>query len=174
MNTQIHTHTHTHTHTHIFSWKEKWMDAYEGGLGRDLYFLLNRVYSWFMGCPDCSASKESTCNAGDSGLTPGSGRSPAEGNGNLLQYSCLEKSMDRGGCQVQSMGSQRVGHDWATNTPSWFTTFCWSQVDSKATQLHTYTCTYTHTRVFFFRFFPIIGYYELVNAAIFVVYLFYI
>ena len=36
------------------------------------------------------------CNAGDSGLIPKSGRSPEEGNGNPLQYSCLENSMDRG------------------------------------------------------------------------------
>ena len=35
-------------------------------------------------------------NAGDMGLIPGSGRSPGEGNGNPLQYSCLENSMDRG------------------------------------------------------------------------------
>ena len=40
--------------------------------------------------------KESTCNAEDSGSKPGLGRSPGEGNGNPLQYSCLGKSMDRG------------------------------------------------------------------------------
>ena len=40
--------------------------------------------------------KESTCNAGDPGSIPGSGRSPGEGNGNPLEYSCLENSMDRG------------------------------------------------------------------------------
>jgi len=40
--------------------------------------------------------KESACNAGDLGSIPGSGRSPGEGNGNPLQYSCLENSMDRG------------------------------------------------------------------------------
>ena len=40
--------------------------------------------------------KESACNAGDLGLIPGSGRSPEEGNGNPLQYSCLDNSMDRG------------------------------------------------------------------------------
>ena len=40
--------------------------------------------------------KESTCNAGDLGSIPGSGRSPREGNGNPLKYSCLENSMDRG------------------------------------------------------------------------------
>ena len=46
--------------------------------------------------PCGSAGKESGCNAGDLGSIPGSGRSPGEGNGNPLQYSCLEKSMDRG------------------------------------------------------------------------------
>ena len=40
--------------------------------------------------------KESACNAGDLGLIPGSGISPGEGNGNPLQYSGLENSMDRG------------------------------------------------------------------------------
>ena len=50
----------------------------------------------------------SAYNAGDPGWIPGSGRSPGEGNGNPLQYSCLENPMDRG---AQSMGSQRVGHD---------------------------------------------------------------
>ena len=42
-----------------------------------------------------SESKDSACNAGDPGLIPGSRRSPREGNGNPLQYSCLESSMDR-------------------------------------------------------------------------------
>ena len=41
-------------------------------------------------------AKENTCNAGDPGSISGSGRSPGEGNGNRLQYSCLENSMDRG------------------------------------------------------------------------------
>ena len=40
--------------------------------------------------------KESACSAGDPGSIHGSGRSPEEGNGNPLQFSCLEKSMDRG------------------------------------------------------------------------------
>ena len=43
-----------------------------------------------------SAGKESACNAGDLGLIPGSGRSPEEINSNLLQYSCLGNSKDRG------------------------------------------------------------------------------
>ena len=45
--------------------------------------------------PGGSNSKESTCNAGDLGSIPGLGRSPGEGNGNSLQYSCLENSIDR-------------------------------------------------------------------------------
>ena len=48
------------------------------------------------GFPGDSDGKESACNAGDPGWIPGSGRSPGEGNGNSLQYSCLENSMDRG------------------------------------------------------------------------------
>ena len=48
-----------------------------------------------LGFPVDSDSKESACNAGDLGLTPGLGRSPEEGNGYPLQYSGLEKSMDR-------------------------------------------------------------------------------
>ena len=43
-----------------------------------------------------SDGKESACSAKDSGLIPGSGRSPGEGNGNPLQYSCLENPVDRG------------------------------------------------------------------------------
>ena len=47
------------------------------------------------GFPAGSVGKESACNSGDPGLMPGSGRSPAGGDGNSLQYSCLKNSMDR-------------------------------------------------------------------------------
>ena len=46
--------------------------------------------------PGSSAGKEPACSAGDSGLIPGLGRSPGEGNSYPLQYSCLENSMHRG------------------------------------------------------------------------------
>ena len=49
-----------------------------------------------MGFPGGSDGKESACNAGDPGSIPGSGRSTGEGNGNPLQYSCLENCMNRG------------------------------------------------------------------------------
>ena len=52
-----------------------------------------------------SAGKESTCNAGDPGLIPGSGTSLGEGNSYLLQYSCLENSMDRGAWQALVLGA---------------------------------------------------------------------
>ena len=46
--------------------------------------------------PIAQTVKKSTCNAGDPDSIPGSGRSPGEGNGSPLQYSCLENAMDRG------------------------------------------------------------------------------
>ena len=55
---------------------------------------------------------ESACSAGDLDSIPGSGRSPGEGNGNPLQHSCLEKSVDRGASGgLQSMGLERVIHN---------------------------------------------------------------
>ena len=47
----------------------------------------------------------------DNDSVAGLGRSPGGGNGNPLQYSCLKNLMDRGACELQSMGSQRVRHD---------------------------------------------------------------
>ena len=49
----------------------------------------------YMGFPGGASGKESTCNAGDASLIPGSGRSPGKRNGNPLQYSGLENSTDR-------------------------------------------------------------------------------
>ena len=48
------------------------------------------------------------------GLIPGLERAPGEGNGNTLQYSCLENPMERRANFLQSMGSQRVGHNLVT------------------------------------------------------------
>ena len=50
------------------------------------------------GFPDGSTVKNLPANAGDAGLIPGLARSPGEGNGNSLQYSCLENPKDRGAC----------------------------------------------------------------------------
>ena len=62
------------------------------------HLKIKRVSQKQRGFPDDSADKESTYNAGgtgDTGLVPGSGRSPEVGNSNLLQFACLENSMDR-------------------------------------------------------------------------------
>ena len=57
-----------------------------------------------------SDSEEFACNAGDQSLIPVLGRSTGEGSGNLLQYSCLENSMDRGAWRATVHG---VGRSWA-------------------------------------------------------------
>jgi len=62
--------------------------------------------------PGGSDGKLSVYNARDLGLIPGLGRFPGEGNGNPLQYFCLENPMDGGAwCRLLSMGLQRVGQD---------------------------------------------------------------
>ena len=68
-----------------------------------------------MGFPCISVGKESACNAGDWGSSPGLGRFPGEGNGNPLQYSCLENPMDRGAWLATVHEATRVGHDLVTN-----------------------------------------------------------
>ena len=60
----------------------------------------------FQSFPCSLVGKASACNVGDLSSVPGSGSSPGEGNGNPLQYSCLENSMDRGAWQAI------VGHDY--------------------------------------------------------------
>ena len=61
------------------------------------------------------SGKEPTCQAAiNPGSIHGSGRSPGEGNGNPLQYSCLENPRDRGACMIQSTGSQCLRHDLVT------------------------------------------------------------
>ena len=51
-----------------------------------------------------SDGKEPACNVGDPGLIPGLGRSPGQGNGNLLQHCCLENATDRGAWQARVDG----------------------------------------------------------------------
>ena len=64
-----------------------------------------------IGSDDGLKKKKSASNVGDTGSTPGSGRSPAGGNGNPFQYSCLENPMDRGAWQATVHGVTKVGHD---------------------------------------------------------------
>ena len=66
---------------------------------------------------DSSVSKESACNAGYLDSIPELGRSPGEGNGNPLQYSCLENPMDRAAWWATVHGVATVGHDVVTKPP---------------------------------------------------------
>ena len=81
------------------------------------------------GFPGGSEVTVSACNAGDLGSVPGSGRSPGEGNGSPLQYSCLQNPMDRGACWVTVHGVakswtqlskhiKKQRHHFATKGPS--------------------------------------------------------
>ena len=83
MHTHVCVHIHTHAHTHAHA----------------------------QGFSDGSDRKESACNVGDLGLILGSGRYPGKGNGYPFQYSCLEKSMDRGAWWATVHGVERVRHE---------------------------------------------------------------
>ena len=75
------------------------------GKGGDYYFA------------HCLVGKEYVCSAGRPALIPSSGRSPGEGDGNPLQYSCLENPMDREAYQAMVHGVARVGYNLATKPP---------------------------------------------------------
>ena len=76
--------------------------------------FVNVLPYYVLGFPGGSDGKVSACNAGNMGLIPGSGRSPGEGYGNPLQYSCLENTMDRGAWRatVHGVTSQTWLSDW--------------------------------------------------------------
>ena len=77
-------------------------------------FLFPSLHFFYLGFPRSSVGKESACNAGDLGSISGLGGLLGEGNGNSLQYSCLENPMDRGACQATVHRVPRVRHNLAT------------------------------------------------------------
>ena len=99
----------------ILVWRIPWTDE----AGRLQSMGLQRVgHDWTanthtLGFSGGSERKDFACNTGNLGSIPGLGRSPTEGNGNPLQYSCLEIpwTVEPGG--LKSMEWQRVGHDWS-------------------------------------------------------------
>ena len=89
------------THSSILAWGTPWTEE-PGELQsmgsqrvRHDWETNTLTFKHQLGFPGDSDGKESACNAGDLGSIPGAGRSPGERNGNPLQYSCLENSMDR-------------------------------------------------------------------------------
>ena len=73
------------------------------------------MHRW--GFPGGSPVMNLPANAGALGSSPGLGRSPGEGNGNLLQYSCLGNPMDRGAWWAVVHGAARVRNDLVTKAP---------------------------------------------------------
>ena len=103
--------------------------------------------SFFFPIPsDGSDGKESVCNAGELGLIPGWGQSPGEGNGNLLQYSCLENPMDREAWQatVHEVTKSQI---WLSNYHLYF--HCHSTY-------HILILHVVHLEIKFVYYFPII------------------
>ena len=69
-------------------------------LGYWFVTFIEPLNSYFYGLPRRHSGEESACQCGDTSSTPGSERSPGKGNGNPLQYSCLENPMNRGAWQA--------------------------------------------------------------------------
>ena len=87
-------------------------------------FLFFFSFNWSI--PVGSVLKSLTANAGDTSLIPGSGRSPGEGNGNPLQYSCLGNCKDKGAWLARIWSQKRAGHNLAAKTTiKWITQFSW-------------------------------------------------
>ena len=99
----IHTHTHTHTHTQ------------------------------HIGFPSGSDGKEPEYKAGDLGLIPGFGRSPEEGTGNPLQYSCLENPTDTGAWGATVRGVTKSRTKRLTHPPTF-----WRKVNNKTVEMCTF------------------------------------
>ena len=81
-------------------------------------FFLKRVWSYIMISPGGSDGKGSACNVGDQGWIPGLGRSPGEGNGYHSSILAWRIQWKEEPGRLQPMGSQRVRHNWVTNTAS--------------------------------------------------------
>ena len=110
-----------------------------------------------IGDPGSSDGKKPTCNVGDLGLIPQLGRFLGGGHDNLLQCSCLEKHC--GFCRsltdgLQSMGSQRVGHDWTMKHSTAYELLLenWIFLNERGIwnvcHLQINLCTQTHTYIY--------------------------
>ena len=98
-------------------WRSGWRIHAKGmrGFHRSVWMLLGHQTSLVAQTEkNLPTMQETTLFNADS--IPGLGRSPGVGNGNPLQFSCLENSMGRGAWWATVYGQQRVGHNWATDT----------------------------------------------------------
>ena len=93
-------------------WTTRWCHGHEWPNHAVHQYLYYPVLS--LGFCGGSGGKEPTCNVGDLGSTPGLWRSPGEGHGNPLQYSCLENPPGQSSLVGYSPWGCRVRHDWTT------------------------------------------------------------
>ena len=91
---------------------QMWMEEEERDVVLVMILVVLPTNKGFPGGP---AVMNLPANAGHTGSIPGSGRSPGEGNGYPLQYSCLENLMNRGAWHATVHGLQSVGHNLVTN-----------------------------------------------------------
>ena len=101
------------THSSFLAWRLAWTEdsgkLQSMGSQRVGHDQATNTFFWgFLGGSD---SKETAHNVGNQGSIPGSGRSLGEGYGNLIQYSCLKFPLTEGPGRLQSMESQRIGHN---------------------------------------------------------------
>ena len=95
----------------LHKWRE-WNSSTSGWVSNGILSLMSLGDNWVpvwlkYGLPWWLSGKEFACNAGDMDSIPGLGRSPGEGNGILLQYSCQESSMDRGAWRATVHGVEK-------------------------------------------------------------------
>ena len=123
------------------------------------FYLFFFIYMYILSCcPDGSDSKKAACLEGESGSIPGSGRSSGERNGNTLQYSCLETSMDRGAQQATVNGVAKSRARLSTNTNT-------LRVDLQCFRCSARQFSYTHTHILFLRLFSVIGDYKILTTV---------
>ena len=89
------------------------------------FLLLHFSTLWWKGFPASSEVKASACNAQELGSIPGLGRSPGQGNGNPLQYSCLENPMDRGAWWATLHGVAKSWTQLSDFTFTWWKGHLW-------------------------------------------------
>ena len=132
------------THSSILAWRIPWTEGHPYIPYSPYTYVWLYIYTY--GLPWRLSGKGSICNAGDAGSTPGSGRSSGEGNGNPLQYSCLENPMDGQG--------KLTGHSpWGCKSQKWLsnyitTTILYTHIRMVVLVVNTHTHTHTHTHIY--------------------------
>ena len=131
------------THSSILAWRIPWT-VYSMGSQRVIHDWMTFTSGWVV--------KNTLANAADTGLIPGSGKSPGEGNGSPLQYSCLGNTMERGAWWAIVHGVTKELTQWLTNNKKMVGK---KQKERKPKIISTSFQTHNHSYSFFLRFSPL-------------------